>query len=92
MFVGELERRVDENHVYMHCSNLVNRWLALNLNLVNTLILVCAALCGVAGKRYSIPASFVGLSLSYAMRVTHSFLISHSIHINYYFNKKISSK
>ena len=70
-FIRESERRVDENAVCYYPIVVANRWLAIRLELVGNLIILFASLFAVL-SRGTIQPGLVGLSLSYALNVTHA--------------------
>ncbi|CAG0920359.1 unnamed protein product [Notodromas monacha] len=70
-FTLESELRVDENQICYYPSIVSNRWLAIRLEFVGTLIVLFASLFAVLG-RDSMSPGLVGLSVSYAMSVTQT--------------------
>lgn len=68
-FVEENAARVDFNQKCYYPSIAANRWLAVRLELVGSLVVLFAALFAVLGRDTVDPA-IVGLSVSYALSVT----------------------
>ncbi|KAL9964351.1 hypothetical protein ACROYT_G027981 [Oculina patagonica] len=60
---------VDENQVAYYPSVMANRWLAVHLEFVGNLMILFAALFAVV-NRDSLASGLVGLSITYALRVT----------------------
>ena len=65
-----MERKVDENSRAMEPNFTANRWLSVRLEMLGNLIIFFASLLCVLG-RGTLDPGMVGLSLSYAMQVSH---------------------
>ncbi|XP_064640179.1 multidrug resistance-associated protein 1-like [Lineus longissimus] len=68
-FIQESHRRVDENQIAYYPNIVSNRWLAIRLELVATLVVLFAAIFAVLGRDHLSPG-IVGLSITYALSVT----------------------
>uniref|UniRef100_A0A1I7YAA3 ABC transporter domain-containing protein n=1 Tax=Steinernema glaseri TaxID=37863 RepID=A0A1I7YAA3_9BILA len=72
-FVNESQKKVDENLVTYYPSIVANRWLAVRLELVGNLIVLCSALFAALFRDSSgVTAGLVGLSVSYALNITQT--------------------
>ncbi|CAG8439209.1 14222_t:CDS:10 [Cetraspora pellucida] len=73
-FIIENETRLDENQKAFYPSVSCNRWLAVRLEFIGSLIIFSASLLAVisAVTTNNIDAGLVGLSLSYALSVTQA--------------------
>lgn len=76
-FIKESESRVDHNQTTTYPSIIAARWLAVRLEIVGAIVVLCAALLAVLA-RDTIGPETVGLSISYALQIsqTLSFLVS----------------
>ncbi|XP_076346503.1 multidrug resistance-associated protein 1-like isoform X2 [Tachypleus tridentatus] len=70
-FIKISEDRLDINNNYYFMSMTTNRWLAIRLDCLSSIIVLSASLFAVLG-RGSISPGIVGLSLSYALNVTEA--------------------
>ncbi|CAG8529326.1 12197_t:CDS:10, partial [Acaulospora morrowiae] len=70
-FMEENESKLDENQKAYYPSVSCNRWLAVRLEFLGSLIIFSAALLSVVTVR-NVDAGLVGLSLSYALSVTQA--------------------
>eukprot|EP00002_Diphylleia_rotans_P003775 TRINITY_DN1266_c0_g1_i1.p1 TRINITY_DN1266_c0_g1~~TRINITY_DN1266_c0_g1_i1.p1 ORF type:complete len:1203 (-),score=279.41 TRINITY_DN1266_c0_g1_i1:2308-5916(-) len=70
-FVDESDKRLDFNQAAYYPNVASNRWLAMRLEFLGTIIVTCACLFAVM-ERDSIDAGTVGLSISYALSVTQT--------------------
>ncbi|KAK0397405.1 hypothetical protein QR680_002116 [Steinernema hermaphroditum] len=72
-FISESQKKVDENLVTYYPSIVANRWLAVRLELVGNLIVLCSALFAALFRDSTgITAGLVGLSVSYALNITQT--------------------
>ncbi|CAO3692121.1 unnamed protein product [Rhizopus stolonifer] len=74
-FTFENENRLDDNQKAYYPSISSNRWLAVRLEFMGSIIILSAALFAVLGILYGgskIDAGLVGLSISYALSVTQA--------------------
>ncbi|RCH98429.1 ATP-binding cassette, sub-C (CFTR MRP), member 9, partial [Rhizopus stolonifer] len=74
-FVFENENRLDDNQKAYYPSISCNRWLAVRLEFLGSIIILSAALFAVLSVVYgssAIDAGLVGLSVSYALSVTQA--------------------
>nr|QST14985.1 ABCC1-1 protein [Diaphanosoma celebensis] len=71
-FIAESERRVDVNQICYYPSITANRWLAVRLESVGTLVVLFASLFAVIGRDSGVDPGLVGLSISYALNVTQT--------------------
>ncbi|RIB11911.1 ATP-binding cassette transporter 1 [Gigaspora rosea] len=73
-FIAQNEFRLDENQKAYYPSVSCNRWLAVRLELIGSLVIFSASLLAVisAVTTHNIDAGLVGLSLSYALSVTQA--------------------
>lgn len=74
-FTYENENKLDENQRAYYPSISCNRWLAVRLEFLGSVIIFGAAIFAVIGVIYgtgSIDAGLVGLSVSYALSVTQA--------------------
>ncbi|OLL26952.1 Metal resistance protein YCF1 [Neolecta irregularis DAH-3] len=73
-FVHENEWKVDLNQKAYFPSINANRWLAVRLEFIGSLILLVAAMLSVLslGTKSGISAGLVGLAMSYALQITQS--------------------
>ncbi|KAG1554327.1 hypothetical protein G6F51_000001 [Rhizopus arrhizus] len=74
-FIFENENRLDDNQRAYYPSVSSNRWLAVRLEFMGSIIILSAALFAVLGILYggsAIDAGLVGLSVSYALSVTQA--------------------
>ncbi|KAG1269716.1 hypothetical protein G6F68_000016 [Rhizopus microsporus] len=74
-FIFENENRLDDNQRAYYPSISCNRWLAVRLEFLGSIIILCASLFAVLGIVYGgsvIDAGLVGLSVSYALSVTQA--------------------
>lgn len=72
-FVFENETRLDNSQRAYFPSISCNRWLAVRLEFMGSIVIFCAAIFAVLGVLYGssyIDAGMVGLSVSYALTVT----------------------
>ncbi|XP_076438353.1 ATP-binding cassette sub-family C member 3-like [Babylonia areolata] len=67
-FRSESERLVDQNNAFFYAFISASRWLRLRVELLGNVVVVMAALFAVLSEDVS--AGLVGLSVSYALRVT----------------------
>ncbi|KAI6037805.1 P-loop containing nucleoside triphosphate hydrolase protein [Pisolithus marmoratus] len=71
LFIANNARRIDRNQMCYLPSVSINRWLAVRLEFVGSVIILCAALFAVmAVVKSNIDAGLVGLVLSYALNTT----------------------
>jgi ATP-binding cassette subfamily C (CFTR/MRP) protein 1 len=63
-----MQQKIDENLVYSYANNVSNRWLALRLELIGSLITVFAALFAIF-KKDNLSAGLAGLSISTSLNV-----------------------
>ncbi|XP_063601949.1 ATP-binding cassette sub-family C member 3-like [Penaeus indicus] len=68
-FYDESQRKIESSLKSVYVNVLLNRWVAVSLEMLANLITFAAALMGVAG-RGSINSGVVGLSITYALNVT----------------------
>ncbi|XP_047482074.1 ATP-binding cassette sub-family C member 3-like [Penaeus chinensis] len=68
-FYDESQRKIESSLKAVYVNVLLNRWVAVSLEMLANLITFAAALMGVAG-RGSINSGVVGLSITYALNVT----------------------
>ena len=69
-FVKQLEARVDKNSTIAICQQLCSQWLAIRLDVLGSFVTVfISALAGATGTTF-IPASYVGLGLSFSFQLT----------------------
>ena len=69
-FVEQLEARVDKNSTIAICQQLCSQWLSIRLDILGSLVTVfISALAASTGTSF-IPASYVGLGLSFAFQLT----------------------
>ncbi|XP_044733468.1 multidrug resistance-associated protein 1-like [Chrysoperla carnea] len=73
VFIKESERRIDVNQMSYYPSIIANRWLAVRLEVVGNFIIFFAAIFAVVHSD-TMNAGEVGLSVSYALQVTHIFM------------------
>ncbi|EEB15150.1 multidrug resistance protein, putative [Pediculus humanus corporis] len=72
-FINESESKLDINQICYYPSLIANRWLAVRLETIGSLIIFFSALFGVISKAVGNPqANLVGLSVTYAMQVTQT--------------------
>ncbi|CAB3400919.1 unnamed protein product [Caenorhabditis bovis] len=72
-FVKESQHRVDENLATYYPTVVSNRWLAVRLEFVGTMIVLSAALFAVLFRDSpGLSAGLVGLSVSYALNITQT--------------------
>ncbi|TMS36963.1 hypothetical protein L596_004005 [Steinernema carpocapsae] len=72
-FVAESQRKVDDNLVTYYPSIVANRWLAVRLELVGNMIVLCSALFAALYRDSTgVTAGLVGLSVSYALNITQT--------------------
>ncbi|KAI6099033.1 hypothetical protein F5141DRAFT_1144217 [Pisolithus sp. B1] len=71
IFIASNARRLDRNQMCYLPSVSINRWLAVRLEFVGSVIILCAALFAVfAVVKSNVDAGLVGLVLSYALNTT----------------------
>lgn len=70
-FLAENLRRFDGNQKAFYTMISINRWLGTRLELIGALVLGCTAFSGILMQEH-ISASFVGVSLTYALLATGS--------------------
>nr|CAD7454509.1 unnamed protein product [Timema tahoe] len=70
-FLKEAERRVDFNQACYYPSIIANRWLAVRLEIIGSIIIFFASLFAVLGRE-SMDPGLVGLSVSYALQITQT--------------------
>lgn len=70
-FIEESDARVDFNQRCTYPAVVGNRWLALRLDIIGSLVVFFASLFSVLG-RDTLTGAIVGLSISYALQVTSS--------------------
>lgn len=71
IFIANNARRLDRNQMCYLPSVSINRWLAVRLEFVGSVIILCAALFAVmAVMKSNVDAGLVGLVLSYALNTT----------------------
>ncbi|KAI9460421.1 P-loop containing nucleoside triphosphate hydrolase protein [Boletus coccyginus] len=71
IFIAQNEHRVDRNQMCYLPSTTVNRWLAVRLEFVGSVIILCTAILSVAAVATSnVDAGLVGMVLSYALNTT----------------------
>ena len=69
-FVEQLEARVDKNSTIAICQQLCSQWLSIRLDILGSLVTVfISALAASTGTSF-IPASYLGLGLSFAFQLT----------------------
>uniref|UniRef100_A0A1B0D0A2 ABC-type glutathione-S-conjugate transporter n=1 Tax=Phlebotomus papatasi TaxID=29031 RepID=A0A1B0D0A2_PHLPP len=68
-FTKQNEDKVDYNQMCSYPSIIANRWLAIRLELVGSLVILFACLFAVLGRE-NIDPSLVGLSVTYALQTT----------------------
>ncbi|XP_052898198.1 multidrug resistance-associated protein 1-like [Anopheles moucheti] len=75
-FTQESERRVDYNQLVSYPSIVANRWLSVRLEMIGSFVVLFAALFAILA-RDSIGQATVGVSISYALQISHflSFLV-----------------
>ncbi|VDK43346.1 unnamed protein product [Anisakis simplex] len=72
-FIGESQNLVDNNLVTYYPSIVANRWLAVRLELIGNLIVLCSAIFAVLYRDYgTVTAGLIGLSVSYALNITQT--------------------
>ena len=67
-FIGIMRSRIDENLLYFYPDTISNRWLALRLEFIGSLVTLFASLFAVISHG-TISASLAGLSISYSLNV-----------------------
>ncbi|KAG6330747.1 hypothetical protein ID866_8342 [Astraeus odoratus] len=73
IFIANNARRVDRNNMCYFPSMSINRWLAVRLEFVGAVIILCSAVLAVTAVVTSnVDAGLVGLVLSYALNTTGS--------------------
>ncbi|KIJ59434.1 hypothetical protein HYDPIDRAFT_118534 [Hydnomerulius pinastri MD-312] len=73
IFIANNARRIDRNQMCYLPSTAVNRWLAVRLEFVGSVIILCTAILSVAAVvTRNVDAGLVGLVLSYALNTTGS--------------------
>eukprot|EP00164_Ancoracysta_twista_P003660 GFYU01004901.1.p1 GENE.GFYU01004901.1~~GFYU01004901.1.p1 ORF type:complete len:1550 (+),score=481.01 GFYU01004901.1:223-4872(+) len=70
-FVRENENKLDQNQRAYFLTTSSNRWLAMRLECIGTIIVGCSALFAVLAKG-SVSPSLAGLSVSYALNITQT--------------------
>ncbi|XP_040836568.1 multidrug resistance-associated protein 1-like isoform X1 [Ochotona curzoniae] len=70
-FIQQNKEVVNENLVCFYNSIIANRWLAVRLEFIGNLMVFFAALLAMLADN-SIDSAIVGLSISYALNITHS--------------------
>ena len=70
-FVKMMQKLIDENLMFSYTNNASNRWLALRLELIGSLITISAALFAII-SRDTLSAGLAGLSISTSLNVTYS--------------------
>ncbi|KAG6375249.1 ABC transporter type 1, transmembrane domain-containing protein [Boletus reticuloceps] len=71
IFTAQIARRIDRNQMCYLPSTAVNRWLAVRLEFVGSVIILCTATFAVAAVVTSnVDAGLVGMVLSYALSTT----------------------
>uniref|UniRef100_A0A182SMH0 ABC transmembrane type-1 domain-containing protein n=1 Tax=Anopheles maculatus TaxID=74869 RepID=A0A182SMH0_9DIPT len=75
-FIQESERRVDYNQLVSYPTIVANRWLNVRLELIGSFVVLFAAMFAILA-RDSIGQAMVGVSISYALQISHnlSFLV-----------------
>jgi ABC-type multidrug transport system fused ATPase/permease subunit len=73
-FIRESNIRVDENHTFFYLLWISNRWLAIRIDALGSLIIVSAALFLILSID-TIDAGFAGLSLTYALSFTDNLIV-----------------
>uniref|UniRef100_A0A915BDK8 ABC-type glutathione-S-conjugate transporter n=1 Tax=Parascaris univalens TaxID=6257 RepID=A0A915BDK8_PARUN len=72
-FISESQKRVDDNLITYYPSLVANRWLAVRLELIGNLIVLCSAVFAVLYRDSGgVTAGLVGLSVSYALNITQT--------------------
>ncbi|XP_071455080.1 multidrug resistance-associated protein 1-like [Hetaerina americana] len=69
-FIEESENAIDFNQSCHFANRISNRWLAIRLEMIGSTIILFSSLFVVIG-RDTINAGIVGLSVSYALKITH---------------------
>ena len=67
-FVKMMQKLIDENLMFSYTNNASNRWLALRLELIGSLITISAALFAIISR----DTLSAGLSISTSLNVTYS--------------------
>ena len=67
-FIKEMEKKVDENLCYFYPDTVSNRWLAIRLEFIGTLVTFFACLFAVIGRN-SLSGGAAGLSISFSLNV-----------------------
>nr|QUF59451.1 ATP-binding cassette transporter Abcc1-6-2 [Brachionus angularis] len=68
-FIKDMENKINENLLYYYPDTISNRWLALRLEFIGTLVTLFACLFAVIG-RSSLTGGAAGLSISYSLNVS----------------------
>ena len=71
-FIDRSDKLVDVYQTPNYYAMVANRWLAVRLEFFGNFVVFCAALCAILGIDALTPGQ-IGLSVSYAMSVTHLF-------------------
>ena len=71
-FTKRMQNKIDENLVYSYANTVSNRWLALRLELIGSLITIFAALFAIF-KKDTLSAGLAGLSISTSLNVINCF-------------------
>jgi ATP-binding cassette subfamily C (CFTR/MRP) protein 1 len=69
-YICQMQKHLDENTRIYYCDMYGNRWLGFRLEFTGSLIVFFASLLAVFGRE-SISAGIAGLSISYALNVSH---------------------
>ena len=69
-FVKQLEARVDKNSTIAICQQLCSQWLTIRLDILGSFVTVFICALAAATSATFIPASYVGLGLSFAFQLT----------------------
>ena len=73
-FVKMMQNQIDENLMFSYTNTVSNRWLALRLELIGSLITISAALFAII-SRDTLSAGLAGLSISTSLNVILSYIL-----------------
>nr|QUF59450.1 ATP-binding cassette transporter Abcc1-6 [Brachionus angularis] len=68
-FINDMENKINENLLYYYPDTVSNRWLAIRLEFIGTLVTLFACLFAVIGRN-SLTGGAAGLSISYSLNVS----------------------